>query len=348
MFRLPRLTPSPEVHLDVVHAEIQALRGDQHRERRIELVEVRQHQRLGADPAVDVDARVEVADAGRGPADRFDRIDDPLGRREREADRVAVDVVELVPRDVVGQGAVGFALRVVELEEHRQHHVGGLLVALRQLAVGVERGLGLGQEPPDVAERGTRLDRVRIRGRALVLAEELGDVGEPRVDLGLGEEHQIADHLRPAGDERVGELRVDVARPGPAADVLDAGVVDGDDADAVGRRAVGGADAHVVGLALEALDEALDQACLGHDGEEEKDDRDRQAEKPVLRPETCLLHLEHPPVFLLSAPGARVACGGFYAPTSARFPERATRAARSPRSDGPARRDPTRGLRSTR
>ena len=152
----------------------------------------------------------------------------------------------------------------------------------------------------------------RIGDRLLVLGREPVDVREAGVELRLGEEHEVADDLRLAGGEHLGDLGVHVARPRPAADVLDARVVDRDDRDAVGGRAVGRAHAHVVGLALEALDQV-------GTGEEEKDDRDREAEKPVLRPETCRLHLKRP---LCSCRCSRLripwagACGGFYARVS--------------------------------
>src|SRR5262245_26244818 len=64
-------------------------------------------------------------------------------------------------------------------------------------------------------------------------------------------------------------------------------------------------------------DSSLGGSCLapeawhevGASGEE-KDDRDREAEKPVLRPETCLLHLNRPlGSFRCSRLWAPAACG---------------------------------------
>jgi hypothetical protein len=158
-----------------------------------------------------------------------------------------------------------------------------LLVARGEAPVGVERALRLAEDLADRRERRPLLDRGRVGHRPLVLGGEPVDVDEAGVELRLGEEDEVADRLRPPGEE-VGDLRVHVARPRPAADVLQARLVDRDHRDAVRRRAIGRAHAHVVSLALEALEE------IGA-GEEEEDDRDREAEKPVLRPESCRLHL---------------------------------------------------------
>ena len=53
------------------------------------------------------------------------------------------------------------------------------------------------------------------------------------IELRLGEEHGVADDLRLGGGETLDHLRVDLARPGPAADVVYALLVDRDDRDLV-------------------------------------------------------------------------------------------------------------------
>src|SRR4029079_275251 len=112
--------------------------------------------------------------------------------------------------------------------------------------------------------------------------EHLLDVGEPRILLRLEVEDGVADDLRLRGHQLVDELRLHVARPGPAPDVLDRGIVDRDDGDLVARRLRGHLHAEVVCPALDVRDDPR------HHRDEEERNGDGKAQEPIGLPETGL------------------------------------------------------------
>ncbi len=116
-----------------------------------------------------------------------------------------------------------------------------------------------------------------------------------RVELRFGEEDRVADDLRLRAGEDVGHPRVDIARPRPAPDVRDTGVVDGDHRH-LGRRLSGGQpDAEVVGLAVQGLQ----QFAPGQHGQHQ---RDRRADETVAFPESGCLHASPRPPAAGSSP----------------------------------------------
>jgi hypothetical protein len=100
-------------------------------------LEVAQHQRFGPDAAVHVGVRIQVPEARRRAAQAVERHLHRGGRQRAELRLLAGD---RVLHHVVGQRTVGLAARDVDGEQHRQQYVARLGVALRQPAVGVERG----------------------------------------------------------------------------------------------------------------------------------------------------------------------------------------------------------------
>jgi hypothetical protein len=117
--------------------------------------------------------------------------------------------------------------------------------------------------------------------------DQLVDISQALVALRLGIEHGGSDHFGFGRRQLVHHVRHDLARPGPAPDVVEAGLVDGNHRDLVGRRPRRRRHAHVIGLALEALQQlAVTQ--------NQHDDTDHDTEEPVTFPEACLLHRSPP------------------------------------------------------
>ncbi len=245
------------------------------------MLEVAQHQRLGADAAVDVGIGVEMTQAGGHGAYRIDRHLDRRSGQRRPL--VAALRRHRIARHERGQGPVRPAERLLDAKQHRQLHVARLRVAFGELAIGIELPLRLAKQRHHL--RGSRLAARRD-------LQQLGDVDVARVDLRLAEEHGIADDLGFGAGQQVGHARVHLARPGPAADVVDAGVVDRDHRYALGRFLRGRLHADVVGLALQAWDEIAETA------EEKHGDDDYRAEKPVGPPEAGF-HAASPPAMQL-------------------------------------------------
>ena len=263
---------------DVLGSQVEALGRDLHRQRGIELVEILQHQGLGANRAVDVRIGVQVAERSGGPADLVDR-ELHAHRRQRQRARAGFHLRAHVPLHEVGQRAVGLAERLAQREQHRKQHVAGPRRAGGELAVGVQVLLGL------LEQRDQRRQRVVFRGsrwrRLLRHFEQLGDVAVSGIDLRLAEKHRVADHLGFCARQQIDHLGVHFARPRPTADVGDAGAVDRDHRDPVRGRARGRLHPHVVSLALQALQ----QIAAAREQHQHDDD---QTEKPVPLPESGL------------------------------------------------------------
>ena len=131
---------------------------------------------------------------------------------------------------------------------YRRRADAGVQEGVAQHAVGVDRGLG-GAQPRGAAQRrrpaparpGRRPTRRCARTPAARPAPRIGQRLRqqrvlPRVGVGFAE-HQVQHHRpRPRRGQPLEQRGVHGARPGPAADGLDAGVVDGDDHDVRRRR----------------------------------------------------------------------------------------------------------------
>ena len=141
----------------------------------------------------------------------------------------------------------------------------------RELPVVVGARLELG-------ERRARLGRV-----AQAPARELVERGRVARQVGFREQHVERDEARlVAIEERRGEPRHRVARPGPAADALEARLVDVDDRDLrIGRAARREREARVVGHRLELGDhrDALD----ADERHERRRGDDREPHRPARR-----------------------------------------------------------------
>ena len=214
-----------QAQLDIGGRKIQAARRDHHRERRVVLVEVLQHQRLGAHRAIHVRVRVEVAQASGGLADRLDRHLH-AHRGERRELRIALGGDGILLHEC-RQRTVGLAERLAEREEHWQQHAACSRIATLEHAIGIEALLGVLQRGEEARQFRRRAGRALGR-RLLGQLDQLDDGGVARVDLRLAEKQGVADHLGLRAGKKIGHARMDIARPRPAPDIGDAGVVDGD------------------------------------------------------------------------------------------------------------------------
>ena len=269
----------PDRH--VLRLQVQAARRDHQRQRRKQHVVVAHHQGLGPDAAVDVDAGVEMPHAAGDVAQGRNgdhRIQD--GGREIASTaglrRQRQDAVLHVGRQLAIGVAQRFAIEL--LKHHRQQDVLGGTDARGKLAVGVQVLFGFTERDLHFGQRLLRDGRC-----GLELHDELVDIDQTGVDLRLGEEHRTGDRACLRLGEQVDHLRVHVAWPGPATDVADALVVDGNHRDPIARRLAGGAHAHVVGDPFDALD----GRSARHD-EHRKGDHHR--DEPVRFPESEFAH----------------------------------------------------------
>ena len=124
-------------------------------------------------------------------------------------------------------------------------------------------------------------DRDSSRQSLTVHFKQLVYVSQTRVLLRLEKEHRVADHFHLGAGEHVGHLGVDVAAPGPAADVIDTLIVDCNDRDFVVRVFRRGLDPHVVGFSFQTLQ----QISTAQEQEQEDDD---YPQKPIGFPKVAL------------------------------------------------------------
>jgi hypothetical protein len=126
--------------------------------------------------------------------------------------------------------------------------------------------------------------------------DQLADVRHALITLWFGVKHRGGDHLGLGGGKLVHHVGHDFARPRPATDVVQAGLVDRDYGDLVRGRARCGCHTHVIGLALQALQQiAIPQ--------NQHNDADHNTEEPVTLPEVRLLHRSLPCVRALIKTG---------------------------------------------
>ncbi len=144
-----------ELHADVVDAEVQAFCGDQQRQRRIELIEMRHHQRLLTQATVAIDQGIQVANGGGGIAERLDHAGRNVERQWRQQRRrlAGLDILKRHPAHELGQRLVRPALRLAVEEEHGQRHVAGPGDAVRKLAVRIQCDLGFAQHGRESVQR---------------------------------------------------------------------------------------------------------------------------------------------------------------------------------------------------
>ena len=173
----------------------------------------------------------------------------------------------------------GLPERLAEAKQERQHDVARAAQAFGQLAVGVQPASASPSTPPISASCSWPCG-----AQQAVQLAQLVDVGQPGVDLRLGEEHRRSRSLWPARPQSFWiRLGVHVARPGPAPDVGNAGVVDGDDGD-IARSGCGWTHAR-------PGRRPCARGCLTRSARRQQENRERhdQPEEPVGLPEilTC-------------------------------------------------------------
>ncbi len=297
-FQFSQMHLATGLDLDVGRREIEAAGRHQQRKRRIGLIEIAEHQGFGADGAIDIRRHVEMADGRRDLAQRIDHAGIDTHRRIRRR-LVATGHFDCIPFHIVGQIVIRPATRLAKDEQHGQGDIARLSQRRGQAAIGIELLLGLEQHRFDLwtgrgdtcgrqrslrrGQSGRRRDGGRRgQGHAAGRHQTL-DIDEPGIALRFGIEHRGGDHLGLGRGKFFDHLRHDFARPGPAADVVDALFVDGDHRHLVGRRARGGRDPQVIGLALEPLQ----QFAIA---ENQNDDADDHPEKDIALPEIRLLH----------------------------------------------------------
>src|SRR6266702_8858932 len=207
---------------------------------------------------------------------------------------------------------VGLAARLTERKQHRQNHVARLGETLGELPVGVECALGFLQRRADLKQLGRYAAgrRARIcahRREPLVYLEKLVDIDQARIELWLREKNRIADDFGLRVREAFDHLCMDLARPRPATDIVDAPLVDRDHGNLVRRGSRRGANPPVVGVALKGLDK-LDPAAR------EQNERHPQAEEPVFFPEARFGHCLSRLFLLLFNEGMRPECSRILRP----------------------------------
>ncbi len=301
--------------LDVGHVKVVAFCRDQQGQGRISLVEVGQDQGFGTDRAIDVRRHVEMADGGRHLAQRLDDTGIDTQRRIRWGIGGARELDHIL-LDVIGQVLVRPAARLAQHEQHGQGDVAGLGEGVRQATIGIQLLVGLEQYRFDLRTRRCCGHRRRCRGslgsssgcwrvagsrrrrgwsdggsgrgqRHAAGFDQLVNISQTLVALRLGVEHRGGDHLGLGRGQLVYLVRHDFARPRPASDVVEAGLVDGNHGNLVRWRPRCRCHAHVIGLAFEALQQlAVTQ--------NQHDDTDHDTEEPVTFPEACLLHRSPP------------------------------------------------------
>ena len=273
--------------LDVLGSQIEASCDDHDRERRVVFIVIGDGERFGADRSVHVGDRVQMPHCGRGGAQTvYDRDFDGAGE-ERKIAAAALDRERVLAHEF-GKGLVGLATRLAEREQQRQHHVARLGETLGELPVGVECALGFPQRRADLKQlrryAAGRLARICAhRHQPLVGLEKPVDVGQARIELRLGEKNRVADDFGLRVREAFDHLCMDLARPRPATDIVDAALVDRDHGNLVGRGSRRSSDAPIVSEALEGLDQ------LGPAGREHHE-RYPQTQKPVFFPEARFGH----------------------------------------------------------
>src|SRR6185312_12659812 len=122
--------------LDVRWTQIQAARRDLQRHRRVILIVVGQHERLGTDRAVYVWRGVEMAQSSHSHAERLDDRHLDAQRRNGRTELAARNLHGVLAQ-VFGQILVGLANRLADAKEDRQYYIPRAAEALGQFAVGV-------------------------------------------------------------------------------------------------------------------------------------------------------------------------------------------------------------------
>jgi len=153
--------------------------------------------------------------------------------------------------DVRWQIGIWIANRLAGDELHPQNRIVPSREALRQDTVCIEVDFGLGQHVGDIL-RGTFIHRDVGQHTA-----QPADPGQSRVNLGLRIKDRVPDRLGTASHQLVGHLGVDFARPRPAADILDAFIVDFDHGYLVARIGRGHPHTQVIGIAFEAAEHGV-------------------------------------------------------------------------------------------
>ena len=238
-----------EVDGDVGRFQVETAGREQQRQRGVVVTVVLHGQGVTAHGAVGVGDEIEVADTGRVLTER--------GERQARGPGLArcLDVLaarhnarQMIALHKIRQRRIRFSNRPPEGEVHGEQHVAGSRDGLGQAPVGVELLLGLVEQRGDF----TFLRRLAERGA------QTADVAKPGVGLWFTQENLQADDLGLGGAQFVDHLGQHAAWPGPATDLLDALVVDGDDGDVLGRAwiAVRRLNTGVIGNALKPFEKS--------------------------------------------------------------------------------------------
>ena len=222
---------------EVGNPEVQAARRNLQRQRGEQLVVVADQQWLGAHRAIDIVVGVQMADPGQRSTQFGNRINRQNARRRQPF--TGACQCNAVRADIGWQRFVGIAPGFGQLlKDHRQHDIARLLDAAGQFAVGIQHLLGFSQDAADLRQHVITCARFAgICRCGLLQHHQFLDVGEAGVALGLKEEGGVGNDFSLGAAEEVNHPGVNIARPRPPSDIGDAGVIDGDDGDAIGWRA---------------------------------------------------------------------------------------------------------------
>ncbi len=130
--------------------------------------------------------------------------------------------------------------------------------------------LKLAQIPANFSRLPTRLG---IQGRARNKLPGVPDVKQAIIQLGLAEENRACNDLGSTFCEPLDQVRVNIARPRPTADVGNTLIVDGDHGDTIARVAARQANAQVINPGFQRRKRAPGKAqrkCKEHHAEAER------------------------------------------------------------------------------
>ena len=274
---------APDTHgavlqpLHIAHSQVQAVCGGQQCQCGHARTVLAQHQRYATHHAIGIRQPLHVPHACCGLAQTHNRGPHPFGRKG-----IAPGVSQGTAMDEGWPLFCDGVARHSPNDAAGQQHSTGPLDAGGQPLVGVECRIRFIQRAPDQAAQCCRLRRCRAQH-----GPDLPQIGLARIVLRMVEWCGVNNGLGPCGRQAVDDLGMHIARPGPRADLRQAGVVDGHDDDFAQGLAVCACNRRVVDAPIEALHHVRGEIQRSH-GQNQQ-----QGSYPVLA--HCLPHLNDSP-----------------------------------------------------
>jgi len=163
-----------------------------------------------------------------------------------------------------------------QLKQEWQQHATTARHAIRQQLIDIQLGKLRGQFGFQIGRKAFRI--------AAHARQQVFQIGLAAIALRFGEQNGFKDQRRLRFGQMIEKLGMDFTRPGPAAEVVQTALVDGDHRNALGSRPAGQPHAQVIA----AVFQALQQRCA--QPEQGKKDDDRQSRQPVALPPLPFSH----------------------------------------------------------